>query len=296
MSTGNRVLVGFDGTLGSEAALRWALDDAARRGVGVTILHAEYPDASVSHRSLEHHAGPDDGYDDYARATLDRAVRLSKDWAPEVPVTAQLVGGTAAGALLEAAQHAAVVVTGTRAINTFSELMTGSTSFAVATHAPVPVVVVRQLTPPGVGPEAGRVVVGIDGSEPSIDALAFALDEAHLRGVGLTAVRTWQAAFFDTPGGKGGAIPSHVADDMFAGQEAEALRESVEPWLLKFPDVDVRQRIVHAGASEALTDLGAGAQLLVVGSRGRGGFTSLLLGSVSHAVLHHATCPLAIVR
>ena len=83
---------------------------------------------------------------------------------------------------------------------------------------------------------------------------------------------------------------------MVVPAETAALTDAVAGWRKKFPDVDVRERVVHAIAAPALVDAARGAELLVVGSRGRGGFRSLLLGSVSHAVMHHATAPVAVVR
>jgi nucleotide-binding universal stress UspA family protein len=142
--------------------------------------------------------------------------------------------------------------------------------------------------------EAGRVVVGVDGSELSTQALAFAFDEASLLGIGLTALHAWDVPFFDVPGHGGAGVPGAVRE--FKGEELRLLSESLSGWREKYPDVDVRQTLVHEEPVKALVEASSGAALIVVGSRGRGGFRSMLLGSVSHAMVHHARCPVAVVR
>jgi nucleotide-binding universal stress UspA family protein len=189
-----------------------------------------------------------------------------------------------------------LVVVGSRGRGGFNELLVGSTSLHTATHARVPVVVVRGDPTGAEGPETGRIVVGVDGSEAAQDALKVAFEEAELRGVGLTAVRAWKSMFFDSAGGKGGTVPVQVEDETVVPRELTALHDSVAVWRTKHPGVDVREHVVHGDAAWALVEAGRGAEMLVVGSRGRGGFRSLLLGSVSHALLHHATCPVVVVR
>src|SRR5207244_778198 len=130
----------------------------------------------------------------------------------------------------------------------------GSTSLHVATHASVPVVVLRTNQSVTDGPEAGRVVVGVDGSDASQDALRFGFGEAQTRGVGLTAIRAWYSTYFDSPGGKGGAIPAHVENQVFVPEETAALHDEVASWSAKYPDVDVREHVVHASAAQVLVD------------------------------------------
>jgi nucleotide-binding universal stress UspA family protein len=190
-------------------------------------------------------------------------------------------------------------VLGRRGLGRFAELVVGSTSLHVATHGGCPVVVVplpRRPETPVTGPEGGRVVVGVDGSPASVEAIGFAFDWASMHGVGLTAVHAWYSDYYDQVGGKGGAIPLSVEVELFQGDELRLLSEALAGWREKYPEVDVRQLVVHGHPAEALMDASVGARLVVVGSRGRGGFRSLLLGSVSHAVLHHATSPVAVVR
>lgn len=296
MNSDKAVLVGYDGSGQSKLALRWGLDEAWRRQLPVTILLADTPDIVLN--------GSGTGYDELAgdprrvevQALLTDAVELAAKWAPGVSVSPRLAAASAATAVLEAMGDASIVVLGSRGLGGFRELLVGSTSLHVATHATVPVVVIRTDENVPAGPEAGRVVVGVDGSDVAQDALRFAFDEASLRAVGLTAVRAWHSWYFESPGAKGGAIPEHVEDEVLVPGETAALRDAVAGWRGKYPDVNVRERVVHATAAEALVDAARGSELVVVGSRGRGGFRSLLLGSVSHAVLHHATSPVAIVR
>lgn len=116
-----------------------------------------------------------------------------------------------------------------------------------------------------------------------------------MRGVGLTALHAWQSAYFDSPG-KGAPVPGSVISQEFQASEMRVLAESIALWTAKLPSVPLVQRVVHGDPVTTLVEASAGAELLVVGSRGRDGFRSLLLGSVSHAMLHHAHCPVTVVR
>jgi nucleotide-binding universal stress UspA family protein len=145
------------------------------------------------------------------------------------------------------------------------------------------------------GSEAGRIVVGVDGSQSSERALATAFEESSLRGVGLTAIQAWTQPYFDMPG-SGASVPDSVVVDSFRGEEMRWLSEQLAGWREKYPDVDLRQVVQQGSPGGVISAASAGAELVVVGSRGRGGFKTLLLGSVSHAVLHHAHCPVMVVR
>jgi nucleotide-binding universal stress UspA family protein len=156
------------------------------------------------------------------------------------------------------------------------------------------VVIVHQVDKELVrGPDAGRVVVGIDGSERSLDAVRVAIATASLRGCGLTILHAWTAPNFDAPGV---AVPTELVLEEVEQDELRAMAETVAGLREEYPDVMVEQRLVHGRASRVLIEASQGAELVVVGSRGRGGFASLLLGSVSHAVIHHAHCPVMVVR
>jgi nucleotide-binding universal stress UspA family protein len=230
-------------------------------------------------------------FEESAAKTLAAAVTHAEGHG--VPVESRLVSGPAATALLEAAEESAMVVLGSRGLGGFSELMLGSTSVQVATHAPCPVVVMRPHGDAPPGAEAGRIVVGIDGSPMSVGAVEFAFAEASFRGTGLTAMHVCNAPSLDAPGVP---VPIDLVAEDVVDAELRALAESLGGYRDRYPDVDVRQFVVHGKAAPALVTASVGAHLLVVGSRGRGGFRSLLLGSTSHALLHHAYCPVAVVR
>jgi nucleotide-binding universal stress UspA family protein len=300
LSSSRAVVVGYDGSPGSEQALGWALGAARARGASVRIVNAVRPYVDPW-PGLGGYALPrPDELAEMARTTLATAESAAGAIAPDVPVETRSATGNEADVLMHDTDDVDMIVVGSRGLGGFTELLVGSTGIQLANHASCPVVVVRTyveqapVVPPG--PEAGRVVVGVDASTESNEALGFAFEEAQMRGVGLTAVHGWRVPFFDSRGGKSGPIPGTELPSEFRGEELQALADCVRMWRGKFPDVDVREAVVHLAPAAVMIEASAGAELLVVGSRGRGGFRSLLLGSVSHAVLHHAHCPVAIVR
>lgn len=293
MEQQSEVVVGVDGSPESMTAVEWAALDAARRHRRLHVVHAYawpvvYPPLGAQQTPALRKA-----IREAAERVVDAAVARAGQAAAGVPVTTTLAVEPAATALLHAAQHADSVVVGSRGLGGFTGLLLGSVGVQLAAHAPCPAVVVRRAGEDSPGPEAGRVVVGLDGSHEADRAMRYALEQASFRGVGLTAVHTYM--WPDTTG-PGDMMPLVYDRADLRDDERRALAESVAGWADKFPDVEVRQSTVRGGAAGVLTRLSHGAELLVVGSRGRGGFTGLLLGSVSQAVIHHAGCPVAVVR
>ena len=290
-----RIVVGYDGSVSSRTALEWGIAEAGARHTPLRIVHAlASPAVAVTGFGIYEPLDPEliVKVGEEALATATERVR---EIAPDLEVDTRLIPGPPAKGLLDHLDDAELVVVGRRGHGTFGELLLGSTSVALATHAPCPVIVMRE----GVGRpiealEAGRVVVGVDGSKLSTDALAFAFEEASWRRTGLTALHAWDTPFFDVPGHGGPGVPDAMRE--FQSEELRLLSESLAGWREKYPDVDVRQTLVHEQPVKALVDSSPGAALLVVGSRGMGGFRSMLLGSVSHALVHHARCPVAVVR
>ncbi|WP_043323289.1 universal stress protein, partial [Micromonospora sp. M42] len=139
----------------------------------------------------------------------------------------------------------------------------------------------------------GPVVVGVDGSELSTAAVGFAYEEAARRGASLIVVHAW---LYPTPMGPGDILPLVYDPEALAEESRRVVAESVAGWSQRYPDVPVRQRSIRGAPARVLVEESKDAQLVVVGAHGRGALGGLLLGSVSHAVLHHAHSPLVIVR
>jgi nucleotide-binding universal stress UspA family protein len=282
------VVVGVDESA-STAALRWAVDEARRRGAPLRIVHA----LDQSHTEAFIAANPVFVADERraAEQVLETAVGLAREWAPDLDVRPVLEVGPSAVVLLGQVPSTDLVVVGCRGRGGFAGLLLGSTSLNVAMHASGVVVVVRPV-PDGssTAPSAGRVVVGVDGSPSSACALRFAFTRARRRGLGLTAVRAWRspAVYVD--------VPSSRVWELAEKEEQAQLSDDLAAWREQYPEVDVVERTPMRNAGAALAEESAGAELLVVGSRGRGGLAGLVLGSVSHAALHHARCPVAVVR
>ena len=291
MSTLSRpVVVGVDGQEHSAIALDWAVDEASRQHLPMLLVHAQT--VPLGGPTIE------PSVDTYVQATEAQTAQLLHDAVERVHSLAPTVGvqtvtgyGRAADLLVDAAAHAALVVVGARGRGAVASALLGSTSIDVAARAGCPVAVVRHLpdqtdTRPG-------VVVGSDGSPVSEAAVAEAFRQAQARSLPLTLVHTWQV---DYAGAGLAAIDSGGILRQIADEERALAAETVAGWSEKYPDVVVRQHVLQAHPVQALVEHSRGAELLVVGSRGRGGFRGLLLGSVSQGVLQHADCPVLVVR
>lgn len=270
------VAVGYDGSAQSEAAVRWAAVEARLRDVPLTVVHAWEMYAAVGPMAI-----PVADLRLAAEEVLAQGVKHALKETGDVH--AVLGRGGPATALMEAAAGAELVVVGSRGRGGFAGLVLGSTAAELAAHAPCPVVVVRERR------AEGPVVVGVDGSRASLEALGLAFAEAKLRDAEVVAVVAWPA---DLEPGPAPLLDAGALRE-FAG---ERLVRLVAPWREKFPDVPVRTEVVIGQPREVLIAEAENAGLLVVGSRGLGGFRGLLLGSVGHALLHHAASPVAVVR
>ena len=276
------VVVGVDGSASAYRAVEWAAGEAHRRGVGLRLVRA------FSWTTADHPTGWVARYRnemlDVSRRQVARAVRVAADTRSDVEAESQVAIGAPIEVLSSEARRAQLLVLGDRGLGEVAGLVLGSVAVSLAASGACPVVVVR-------GERAGAdgaVVVGVDGSPVSEAALEFAFDAAAARGVDLVAVHAWSPTAIDEE------LASLVEWD--ASAESAVLAERLAGWGQKYPQVAVRRTVVRDGAVRALVTASAGAQLVVVGSRGRGNAAGLLLGSVSHGVLHGAHCPVAVVR
>lgn len=286
--TGAPVVVGVDGSASALSAVRLAAREAAARRRPLRVVHAFiWPQLKVP-------LGPSPlgpaggGLRHQAEHIVEEAVAEATKAAPDTAVTGVVVDGAAAVVLLHESHRAALIVIGDRGLGGFSGLLIGSVAVQVAAHADCPVMVAR-----GAERADGPIVVGVDGSPLSDLAVGFAIEEAALRGTGLVAVHTWTGP---VSGGPGDMLPLVYDIGMLETQENLVLAESLAGSCERYPDVPVSTRLVRGRAAAVLLEESRAAQLVVVGARGLGGFTGMLLGSVSQAVLQHAHCPLAIVR
>ena len=286
--TAGSVVVGVDGSPASESALRWALDEARRTRRPLHVVHALEVEAVFSD---EEQLGTKE-----APTTSDPVVTAAMDvvrtTAPEVQATAHSVTGLAPTTLIAASTVAGTVVLGSHGRGAIPTALLGSVSQQVAVHGHCPVVVVKESSLQG-GVGSGQVVVGVDGSEASKPALGYAFAHAAAAGSGLTAVHTW---WWEPLEGVSQDEPWAGDWTQIASQEEALVAEALAGWSEKYPDVPVLRHIVRGDPVVELLGQSHGASLLVVGSRGRGGFGGLLLGSASRRVLKRATCPVAIVR
>lgn len=278
------ILVGYDGSKQSTAAVRWAARAAVRAREPLQILSAvpmpvvygsEFlPASEVKEFAQEATAVAADG------AKLARA-----EGATEVEATG--VAANPANALLEASADASLVVVGNRGHHQFVETMLGSVGYAVSAHAKCPAVVVR-----GEAAEPlSRVVVAYDGSEPAAHALTFAADAAVAAGASLHIVGAWEDPLATYGLAQQAGDIKEIAEAVH--QDVESARSSV---VADHPDLEVSTEVARGQAAAEIARIAQGAGLLVVGSRGRGGFRSLLLGSVSRHLVTTAPCPVAVVR
>lgn len=282
---GRPVVVGVDPDPVHRMALAWAADEAARRRVPLRAVHAEgvptrgyrkqeVPPSWEEWNEALHKAG---------RQVLGQAVDFVAARHPQLQVDALLAEGDPVWVLREQSRDATAVVLGSRHLSRKQEVF-GSASVALPVMARTrcPLVVVPE--PEHVTEEPAYFVVGVDGSEHSAAAVDVAFEEAALRGARLRALLVWE------PG------PLRVFDEHQPQQECRRLlSEIVAGRHARYPEVDLHHEVLVGHPVQVLTDASAHALGLVVGTRGRGGFAGMLLGSVSQGVLHHAHCPVIAV-
>lgn len=282
------VVVGVDGSDTAHRAVRWGAAEAGRRHLPLRLVTAfgwtaEYPAG---------HPRPGERYRevllDRTRRMLVRAAEAAERQVPGIVVEQELVVGPPIAVLASEARDARLVVIGDRGLGGVTGLLVGSVAVALAAHAACPVAVVRgDVTEPDA---ALPVVVGVDGSPTSEAALAYAYDAAATRGVPLVAVHTWWDVMIDP------AMAPLLDWEAIEVDERVLLAERLAGWAEKYPDVTVQRIVARDRPARALLEQAAHAQLVVVGSRGRGGVAGLVLGSVGHALLHRAPCPVIVVR
>jgi len=285
------IIVGIDGMNGGDAALAWATELAARRRAPLRLVRAVDLLKYDVRLDMSQEVRLRDQVHDAAARHLDQALRAVRVAHLELDVTGSLVEDNPTALLLEESAEAELIVLGSRGAGGSDEIVAGSTAMSVSTHAHCTVVTV----PPGYrsGESRHRVVVGVDGSAVSEAAIEYAFGEASETGQPLVAVHAWvDPATIDTSLGR-----PLLHDPVVVAEEQDmALAESLAGWSEQYPDVAVERRTVRDLPVRALTDVSRDARLLVVGCRGRRAVRSLLLGSVSHGVLHRATCPVAVVH
>lgn len=294
---GRPVVAGVDGSAPALHAVRWAAQDAQRHRVPLHLVSAVWavPDSQSSADAVPQLVVEDVQAEGQRR--LREAEEVATRAAPGIEITFQLSHGSPAQVLVEASEHARRAVVGSRGLGEFTGLLVGSTGEALVSYGKCPVVVVRGRAPGDEPLTTGPVVVGVDGSGVSDAAVAAAFEEASLRGAPLVAVHTWSDVPTDT--WFADSYPTAEASLNWGSieqREHAVLAERLAGWQERYPDVAVTRVVERDRPVRYLVEHGTTAQLIVMGSRGRGGFTGMLLGSTSRALLYTAPCSLLIVR
>ncbi|WP_370179571.1 universal stress protein [Rhodococcus wratislaviensis] len=293
MSGHRPIVVGIDGSPSSLQAVAWAAREAALRSSPLSLVTTMF----VPGRYGVPIGVPASFFQDEERDGKDRLERAAQTARAAVPdhhieIETTVCSGTPTGELLERSADATMLVVGANRQGIVDRAVLGSVSSAVATHASCPVAVIRGEPDRNINDIPGPVVVGVDGSQHSEPAISMAFEEAGLRQSELVAVHAWSDIVLQfSP--DGGSEAEWLRD---AANETALLSENLAGRAENYPDVKVRTLVVRDRPTRHLREQAENAQLLVVGSRGRGGFSSMLLGSTSRALMHSVVCPLLIVR
>jgi nucleotide-binding universal stress UspA family protein len=285
------IVVGVDGSIAGDDAARWAAEEAVRRHCELRLVHAYELPANAGYPEWNDY--PDDlrpVLQEMGQQMVDRLAAELQTTYPALAISSSVRYERAIVVLREESEHAQLTVVGSGNTSRIYGVLLGSVALAIASTNPAPVAVIHHgQTPRTTGP----VVVGVDGSHTSEAAVAFAFQAASMRGTELVAAHVWDDII--APGTR--TLENVLIDPARIEQEERALlAERIAGWADKYPDVSVQQTMLKGRAITELLDQTKQAQLLVVGSHGRGGFAGMLLGSTSHSLILHSDCPVVVVR
>ena len=291
------IVVGVDGSPSSTVAVEWAARDAEIRNVALRLVHVVAPVVATEEWSeLPASAGYAPFLDDLARQIVEQAHKVAVEAvAPSRAshVTSEVLHAPIVPTLVNLSKQADMVVVGCRGQGAVERALLGSVSSGLVHHAHCPVAVVHDEDPLTTRSLQAPVVVGIDGSPISELATEIAFDEASRRGVGLVALHAWSDM---GPLNFGSINWAPIEWRNIKDQEEEVLAERLCGWQDRYPDVTVHKVVVCDQPAPRLLEQAQTAQLVVLGSHGRGGFPGMLLGSVSRAVVNSAQIPVIIAR
>ncbi|MDT7716893.1 MAG: hypothetical protein QOH09_2885 [Pseudonocardiales bacterium] len=291
---GRPIVAGVDGSTSALRAAQWAADEAAGRHIPLRLVHGVNTCVLAGTGGVALPQSFFDALEGEGRRMLAEAETAIRQQHPGLDVGVDLYTADPVPTLIDMSEHARLMVLGSRGRGGFTGILAGSTAVALVAHGRCPVAVIRGRTPDEAPPSRGAVVVGVDGSPAGEAALAMAFDEASWRGTDLLAVHTWIEFFSDSSSEYAGQF--RVDWGALENCERELVAERMAGWQEKYPDVEVRRVVTRDRPVRCLLNHAVDAQLLVVGSRGRGGFSGMLLGSTSQALMYHAPCPLLVVR
>lgn len=287
------IVVGVDGSAASVAAVRWAAHEARTRNLPLAVVTmlppvvqdgGPWPEVPVPGEYLRLQQVE-------AQEILDKALQVASDNAAEgLAITGEVVMGPVLANLVEMSRRAEMMVVGCRGEDAVTRALLGSVSSGLVHHAHCPVAVIHAEELPS---SQAPVVVGIDGSPTSELATAIAFDEASRRGVDLIALHAWSDM---GPIEFASANWAPIEWRNIRVAEEEVLSERLSGWSAQYPDVTVHRVVVCDRPGPRLLEKAGDAQLLVLGSHGRGGFPGMLLGSVCNAVVNSAQIPVIIAR
>jgi nucleotide-binding universal stress UspA family protein len=284
------IVVAIDDSPAARMAVQWAARDAELRNIPLTLVHAVSPDVSTWLRTPLP-AGVMRWQQDHGRRLLDGALQVIEEASQgggPAAVHTEIFASAAVPTLIDLSKEAKVLVAGSQGSGRWPGRRLGSVSSGLVRHAHCPVAIIPDEEPSTPHPAQAPVLVGIDGSPASELATAIAFDEASRRHVGLVAVHAWSDLDVSEWPGIDWPATQSMAE--------EVLAERLAGWREQYPDVQVSRSVVQAQPARQLVQRSEEAQLVVVGSRGRGGFAGMLVGSVGETVAQMARVPVIVAR
>jgi nucleotide-binding universal stress UspA family protein len=282
-------LVGVDGSRESDAAVRWATNEALLRDQPITLLYAIAPVVvtwPVAYLESRYASAQETTARDVLE-TAQKVVEATAGAARPPSVTTEIVHLAAPSALVTASRDAFMTVTGSRGLGAFGRAFLGSVSSGLVHHGHGPIAIVHS-DKGHASDRTSPVLLGIDGSPGAEEATALAFDEASRRGTDLVALHAWSDV---------GVFPALGMDwHQYEDEGHEVLAERLAGWQERYPDVHVQRRIACDQPARWLIEASQHTQLVVLGSHGRGGFAGIALGSVAAKVAQAAEAPVIVVR